>query len=247
MGDDIQYGKATTHAQSDELNLIPLYDTAGLDSEFDLFVDGHYIRKEFYEFVNYNNNLFVFLKKRFPKNSYVSCIVHADDIYDVKKGTISDIEGKEHMSRYNKIYYAGKLIPYSQIHDFLEGKYYDVSLDTLPDINDAKIEILEYKNNKMYDIKTQVSTNIILANSYPIHNHEDDIIKRTKFVYDCITIGKKLRGIVSGNDIIDTGVKDYITTTYQDLINSNGVLVLSNNETVISQAPMPVIFERYDD
>ena len=282
IDDDIQYGKATAHAQSDELNLIPLYDTAGLDSEFDLFVDGHYVRKEFYEFVNYNNNLFVFLKKRFPKNSYVSCVVHADDIYDVKKGTIIDIEGKEHMSRYNKIYYAGKLIPYNHIHDFLEGKYYDVSLDTLPDINDAKIEILEYKNNKMYNfisdgnnqnllkgfhkisevekkvaifsmvdiynyIKTQVSTNIILANSYPIHNHDDDIIKRTKFVYDCITIGKKLRGIVSGNDIIDTGVKDYITTTYQDLINSNGVLVLSNNETVISQAPMPVIFERYDD
>lgn len=279
---DIQYGKATAHAQSDELNLIPLYDTAGLDSEFDLFVDGHYVRKEFYEFVNYNNNLFIFLKKRFPKNNYVSCIVHADDIYDVKKGTISDIEGIEHVSRYNKIYYAGKLIPYNHIHDFLEGKYYDIALDTLPDINDAKIEILEYKNNKMYDfisdgnnqnllkgfhkisevekkvaifpmvdiynyIKTQVSNNIILANNYPIHNHDDDIIKRTKFVYDCITIGKKLRGIVSGNDIIDTGVKDYITTTYQDLINSNGVLVLSNNETVISQAPMPVIFERYDD
>lgn len=282
IDDDIQYGKAAMHAQSDELNLIPLYDTAGLDNEFDLFVDGHYIRKEFYEFVNYNNNLFIFLKKRFPKNSYVSCIVHADDIYDVKKGTISDIEGAEHMSRYNKIYYAGKLIPYNHIHDFLEGKYYDIALDTLPDINDAKIEILEYKNNKMYDfiadgndenllkgfhkisevekkvaifpmvdiysyIKTQVSSNIILANNYPIHNHEDDIIKRTKFVYDCITIGKKLRGIVSGNDIIDTGVKNYITTTYQDLINSNGVLVLSNNETVISQAPMPVIFERYDD
>lgn len=282
IDDDIQYGKATAHSQSDELNLIPLYDTAGLDSEFDLFVDGHYVRKEFYEFVNYNNNLFIFLKKRFPKNSYVSCIVHADDIYDVKKGIIGDIEGIEHISKYNKIYYAGKLIPYNHIHDFLEGKYYDIALDTLPDINDAKIEILEYKNNKMYDfisdgnnqnllkgfhkisevekkvaifsmvdiynyIKTQVSTNIILANNYPIHNHDDDIIKRTKFVYDCITIGKKLRGIVSGNDIIDTGVKDYITITYQDLINSNGVLVLSNNETVISQAPMPVIFERYDD
>lgn len=281
IDDDIQYGKGTSHAQSDELNLIPLYETAGLDKEFDLFICGHYVRKEFYEFVNYNNNLFIFLKKRFPNNNYVSCIVHADDIYDIKRGVVSDIEGKDHMSRYNKLYYAGKLIPYNHIHDFLEGKYYDIALDNLTDINDSKIEILEYKNNKMYDfisdgnnenllkgfhkisevekkvaifsmfdiysyIKTQVSSNIILTNNYPIHNHDDDIIKRTKFVYDCITIGKKLRGIVSGNDIIDTGVKNYITTTYQDLINSNGVLVLSNNETVISQAPMPVIFERYD-
>lgn len=279
----MKFGKAEGNTIDDELNLIPLYETAGLDKSLHLFVDGHFIRPHFYEIVNYNNNLFIFLKKKVESIKNVTVIAHADDIYDEKIGTVSDIIPKEYLNDYSKVYYGGHLIPIDNLHNMLDGNYLDASINPVfPDSHDDNLSIYQLKDNKIYKfvedgssdnllkgfyyldmntkkiavfsvsqiytyIKNTVSSNTILVNSYPTSNHEDLIVKRTKFAYDMLSIGKRFRGIVNGNDINGTGVKDCMKLNYPEFVDTNGRVIISNNEKVISQAPVNVNFDRYEE
>ena len=279
----IKYGKAEGHLIEDELNLIPLYETAGLDRSMHLFIDGHFIRSDFYEIINYNNNLFIFFKKKVADIANVTVIVHVEDVYDEKVGTITDISKKEYINDYSKTYYGGHLISTYKLMNMLEGNYLGAAINPVfPDSHDDNLFICELKDNKLYKfvdggsedfllrgfyyvdstakkvvvytiaqiytyIKNKVSPNTILINSYPTSNHEDLIVKRTKFAYDMLAIGKRFRGIVNGNDINGTGVKDYVKTNYSEFIDSEGRVIISNNEKVIAQAPVNVNFDRYED
>lgn len=278
----MQFGKATGHTIDDELNLIPLYETAGLDKSVHVFVDGHFIRPYFYEIVNYNNNLFIFLKKKVASISNVTVIAHADDIYSHKIGSVNDISPKTYINDHSKVYYGGHLIPISMLHNMYEGNYLNASINPVfPDSHDDNLAIYELKDNKLYKfiedgssdlllkgfyyldeaskklvvfstaqiytyIKNTVSSNTIVVNSYPTSNHKNLIEKRTKFAYDMLSIGKRFRGIVNGNDINGTGAKEYVKANYPEFVDTNGRVIVSNNEMVISQVPVNVNFDRYE-
>ena len=279
----MKFGKAEGHMIDDELNLIPLYETIGLDKTIHLFVDGHFIRPHFYEIVNYNNNLFIFFKKKVAGIKNVTIIAHADEVYDEKIGTVNDITPKEYLNDYSKTYYGGHLISIYKLHNMLEGNYLDAYINPVfPDSHDDNLSIYQLKDNKIYKfiedgnsdnllkgfyyldsttkkiavfsvaqiyiyIKNTVSSNTILVNSYPTSTHEDLIVKRTKFAYDMLSIGKRFRGIVNGNDINGTGAKDYMKTNYPEFVDTKGRVIVSNNEMVISQAPVNVNFDRYEE
>lgn len=136
----------------------------------------------------------------------------------------------------------------NKLYKFVDGGSEDFLLRGFYYVDSTAKKVVVYTVAQIYTyIKNKVSPNTILINSYPTSNHEDLIVKRTKFAYDMLAIGKRFRGIVNGNDINGTGVKDYVKTNYSEFIDSEGRVIISNNEKVIAQAPVNVNFDRYED
>lgn len=277
----ILWGDATGYIINEQKNLIPVHETYGLEHEVDVFINGHYYDKSFYEFCDFNNHKFIFIHKDIAEDiDDVTIVVHSEETYDRKEVTYNELTDFSILDENCKLYMKGQLVPIKYLHNLYNGKYIDVDLSsTFPLEADTKAHLLQLKDNPHWSylkdsnpdsllegfiriekdtkhiilvetetiynyVKNQNVNNTLVNDNYPINNYKTDILLRTLFLYDMISIGKDIR-VINGNELVGSDVINKIEEKYKDLVDENGTMIIDCNSEVVPEISVNEIYDRY--
>lgn len=108
-------------------------------------------------------------------------------------------------------------------------------------IEDKKVTLVT--TEQIYNhIKVINLDNTLVTDSYPLSNYPDDILQRTMFLYEYITIGKILK--LNCNEITASGSVDEVKSKYPSVIKNNKIII-DCNQAIVKQSSINNIYDGY--
>lgn len=108
-------------------------------------------------------------------------------------------------------------------------------------IEDKKVTLIS--TEQIYNhIKVIKLDNILVTDSYPLSNYSDDILQRTMFLYEYISIGKILK--LNCNGIAASGSVNDIQTKYPSVVRNNKIII-DCNQAIVKQSSLNNIYDGY--